>query len=373
MSQEKSTAENRETVTQVQIFTASSIYFLTILRDVCTKKTNTECTEKELYALNRFINTSNEFIKQIKSNNDDEEFDYSRFVKKAFDTLKVKEHCEYLKNKDGMLFEVRDENNKIMTIIPGIDIKLGYKLLDEKERDVFWQHMYLFASSVFTLIKIYNNDSFGRKYAYVGDLLEYIKNDISKTGVLCKTGIFNPFIGITTKGGTYGINDMSTHGELPAQQNVSIESLLSVMGVEKILDQDKLNSMFKDIKDEQVAVALDQVVGLLGANNDPEIKEVCGLLVKDIVSNIKENGFTNLGEMFQKLTENAKKNIDQKKLMKTAVGVKSFMANSEEKMKEMTNEKGEPVGEQLLSMMSVPLKMMNFMGMGIPENNEENK
>lgn len=382
-------SDNRELVVQIQRFTASSISMLNLLRNACLRSSNVGLSERDIRSKDRFLKSTFEFIEQMKDPNND--FDFTRFIRKAFTTLKLQQHCEYLINKDKCLFEVRDNNNKIMTILPGIDLKIGYALLEDNKEDekkapikpdaksttkpadkptselvLFWQYMYLFSSSVFNLIKTSNESAFEKKYAHVTDTLNALETDISKTGVMFNDQIFNPFIGVDGCDRPCSVDDMFTGGELPKQCNVSIDTVLSTLGVDKMFDEKKLQEELQNFTEENANEATDKIVGLLGASNNTEVREVCNTLIKDIVYNFKENGVANIGDTLKQVATNAKMTIDPSKMKQTASSMQHFIANGQETMKDMKDANGNPIGQQLMNSMAVPLNMMNMMNISKP-------
>lgn len=362
--------DNRELVVQIQRFTASSVSMLNLLRVACSRKNDNDISENDVRAIDRFLSASQAFIDQMKDPNT--EFDFTRFIRKAFTTLKLKNHCDYLINKDKTLFEARDENNKIMTILPGINLKIGYAWMNDEEIILFWQYMYLFTSAVFHLIKSSNESSFAKKYTHVTETLKILETYISKTGVMFNNQMFNPFIGVgDNTENVYSVNEMFTCGELPKQQTVSIDSVLSMLGVDKMFDEKKLQEELKNFNDDNAEEATDKIMGLLGASNKPEVREVCNTLIKDIVSNFKENGIANIGDTLKKVAENAKTSIDPNKMKKTASSMQNFMANGQESMKDMKDANGNPIGQQFMNSMAVPLSMMKLMTPNQDSNDDQ--
>ena len=365
---------NKETLSYIQRFTASSISMLNLLQTGCVRQKD-DLQNKDKRAKEKFMESSQKFIDMMKD--PDEEFDYTRFIKKAFTTLKTETQCAQIKAKDPELFNIRDQENKIITILPGLDLKIGFKFLSEEEKVTFWQYMYLFIDSVFCLIRNNNVAKFP-KYEHVVETLAFIEAELAKTGVMFKNQIFNPFVGVgdDSDKANYSVDQMFTGGELPKQHQMSIESVLSMLGVDKMFDEKKLNEELKGIGDKQINEATEKIVGLLGASNNPEVKDVCNILIQDIVNNFKENGISNVGDTLKKVAENAKKNIEISKMRKTAESMKHFMANSQDKMKDMKDSNGNPIGQQMMNSMAVPLSMMNFMNKTAPQgvfDDENNK
>lgn len=340
---------------QLQRFIASGISIITMLHDV-TDVDN--LTEKETNTRDKFVDTGKKIIENMK---DDTVFDYTRFIKKAYRVLRTEEQCKQLREKNPELFNVRDAENKIVTILPGYDIKFGYKYLSKKDEVMFWQYMYLFSSSVFEMIKEGNSQIYD-KYPHIIETVKHMEADIAKTGVMFNNRIFNPFLGVLDTNGkseTYTMDDMFS-GELPKQHEVSIETVLNTMGVNKMFDPAKIREELDGLGEEQISDMTDRIANLLGASGNSDVKEVCDLLIRDITTNLKEGGIDNISDTLSKVAENAKQRISMAKMQKTASKMKNFMKNSEDQMKNMKDAEGNPIGEEMLKKLSIPMQMMNM-------------
>lgn len=353
--------ENKELVIQIQRFTASSIGLLNLLCDVCNTllQDNKNISQKEYNVTTKFLTSSQKFMTDIKQNSDG--FDSTRFVKKAYSALRTIDGCNYLKNKDAALFSMRDENNRIVTIISGIDLRIGYRLLNANQIEQFWQYMYLFSSSVYNMIKNANTIKFNNQL-HVNDTLQYIESALTKTGVVFNNMIFNPFIGLGESNEQYSLNDMFTGDALPKEHKMSIDNVLNMLGVDKMIDEHKLDEQLKELGQEQVNEATEKIASLLGAENNAEIKEVCETLIQDIVANLKENGINNIGTTLQKVAQNARGKIELSKMQKTAESMQHFMANSQEKVKNLKDADGNPIGQDILNNLSLPMNMLKNFG-----------
>ena len=91
-----------------------------------------------------FLKASSLLIDNFKNQTENTNFDISVFIKKTFNFLKNDNNSKMLKEKNYDLFNVRNEEKQIVTIIDGIDLRVGYKLLTDEERTNFWQYLYLY-------------------------------------------------------------------------------------------------------------------------------------------------------------------------------------------------------------------------------------
>lgn len=356
---------NKELVNQIHRFIASSVTMLKLLRANC-KNPDDKSINKNV---ERFMDASEQYIDKIK--NDTDQFDYTRFIKKAFAVLKMDAAIDKLKNKDAELFNLRDNNKKVMTILPGIDIRVGYVNFDKNDEILFWQYMYLFTGTIYRIMKLMNPVKI-EKYTNVLETLVYIEVELAKSGVIFYDHIFNPYIGTGEIDKQYDIEDMITgiSSKLPNKQEITIEGILNMLGIDKILNEETLKEQLKDIGEEQIKIASDKIAYMLNASNNQDVKEVCDFLVKDIVLQLKENGISNIGDTLKNVAKNAKGNIEMNKMKKTANKVKHFMDTGHEKIKDLKDEHGNPIGQQLLKSLAMPMNIMNIMGM--PNMNVDN-
>ena len=347
-------AQDKNMISQIQRFTVSSISMLNLLHQISEKHNDVD--EKDKISMDRFIASSQKYIESIKTDNN---FEYPPFIKKAFGALRSETQCKYLQDKNPELFNIRDGANKIVTVIPGIDIGFAYRHLSDDAKEQFWQYMYLFSSSVFNIIKMSNAAKFC-KYSHISDTLIVIENYMAKTGIMFNNQIFNPFIGVGDSNDNYSVSEMFTGGELPKQQNLSIESALSMLGIDKLFNGDNIRNELKNFDDTQITMATEKISEMMGVGADPESKEVYGMLIKDIVSNLKENGIDNIDKVLRNVAENAK-NIDRNKMIKTTNNLKDFMENSQDKIKNLKDANGNPIGEQMMNKMNMPMNIMKMM------------
>lgn len=294
-----------------------------------------------------------------------------KIIKKVYKTLR--DNIELLKDKNGDLFSVRDNKNKIVTIIPGINIKLIYGHFDEKESEMFWQYMYLLFISSVKLITQSNDDNkmkTGRN-KIVSDNMEEMEKELMKTGLTVKGSAFNPFIGL--KGASkqaFGVDALFS-GEAPQTgvggdllPGMDMNMVLSQLGIDTMVDMDKINEQLKNISEKEITSATKNITQILGAEEGSDVADVCDTLVRSIVDNLKEKGISDMMGTLKSISESVDKNIDKEKMKKTAKTMQGFMMNSEQRLKEMKDEKGNPIGDKLFNAMSGPLNMAKNMSEG---------
>lgn len=331
-------------------FMASTFAMIELLKLSCERKNDNELSVKEQRGKKRFLDSCDVLLKQFKESTND--FDFTRFIKKAFNTFKQKEHCEYILNNDPKIFEIRDRDGKIMTIIPGMDLGIGYKWFDDKEKTNFWQIMNLFAESVFSIIMMTNQKIVTlQKYEHIVSANFALKHKLATTGVYINSFLYNPYnLSDIGSGDSFSVNSLYNGVELPSEgADITVQSLLSLLGLDKMINVDKIREELDGFTDEHAEKATDQILSLLNAENNPEVREICSDLIKDIVSNIKENGMEDIGASLMRVAQGARNKYDEDKMRKTAEKMQTFMDHGHEVLENMDKSGGGGIPKNLLS------------------------
>ena len=145
---------------------------------------NKKVPDNKIAAHQKLATTCNDIINEYQSSSalDDSSVDHIKIIKKAFYVLK--DNLELIKNKDPTLFTVRNQEGKITTIIPGLNINLVYEYLTDEDKNNLWNHIYtLFVS---TVNMVYANTSSNRHKQSVLDMVDYCKKETAKSTNLLK-------------------------------------------------------------------------------------------------------------------------------------------------------------------------------------------
>jgi hypothetical protein len=345
---------DRDLLVHIQRLTASTISLLEVVVGRLNSLDEKDLVGKGILARVRFNDNSNKFISEIKENNND--FDFGKFIKKIFNIFRETNVINMLKNKDKNLF-IQKDDGKVVTIIPGVDLNFGYKYLLENEKDLIWQYIFLIVSTVYNAMCITNGEKIN-KYPYVLETLKYLEIELKKTGIMFSGKIFNPYIGLHSSE-DFGVDQLISDNKLkaPIKEDISIESILNIMGVSGMIDREKLEAQLKSIDDVQINEATEKISKLLGG--DQEMKDVYGTLINDIVGKLKENGLNNFDETVKQIANNARGTIGDKKMMHTAKNMKKFMKGKDDIFKNL--KEGGGINEELLRSLSLPLDLLNML------------
>jgi hypothetical protein len=314
----------------------------------------------------------------FSGNDGDGGYDQGRIIKKIYKTLtnnlnKLDPNPSTVDPEPSIdLFLLKNENGETVTIIPGLDIGLIISSFTDDEKNILWNHIYMMYISSITMISANNNHTDNRIHI----ILPRLKDRIVKSGLTIgkDRNAFNPFIGLSKmeESGDYDVTKMYTNvGDLaPGSEmgGMSMEDIFKLTGVDKMIDIDQLNDQLKNCKQEDINDATDNITKLLGAEHDSDVKDVCHTLVSEIVSDLKINGLTSMFDTAKSVTDRVGKTLDQSKMKKTANQLSDFMSNGEEKLRGMTNEKGENIGQQIFDKLKLPLQFAKSFGMGPKKN-----
>ena len=299
-----------------------------------------------------------DILKNGFSVDDNDDFDKGKIVKKIYKVLT--QHLDKLyPNPDISLFSLTNENDEKITIIPGLDIGLVIKLLSDEELKTMWTHIYMLYISSVGMISVNNSH---KKEGKVWELLPKLREKVAEFGINANGQIFNPFIGLQSETGEYDVNAMFSgisNIQKPSEGQ-SIENILKLTGIDKLVDINQLNDQLKNVKQEDIEEATRNITKLLGAENDSDISEVCGTLVQNIVKDLKDNpdgGIKNMFDVAKSVSEKVGKTIDRRKMKKTARQLTDFLKNGESNLQNMKDDKGNPIGKNIMNSLSLPLKL----------------
>lgn len=312
-------------------------------------------TQKNNYE--KFMKASNLLITNLKGDFDD----YGSLIKKAFKVLQTNNSTKLLLEEDFGLFKQRDSDNKYITIIKGIDIRFGCKFLtNTRDKALFWRYMNLYCVSIFRLIE-FSNENKIKKYPNVKLTTLELERRLSKTGLMFGDQFFNPFIGIHELGGKYTIDDLYQNvGSNEMKGGFNINLILKTLGIDKVISSKQLKEELKKFDKEHIDMATDTISNLLG-DNDEDSKKVYGTVLKSMIKGLKKDGLENPDKVLNRVNKVVSKNVSKDRMQKMMSNIGNFMENSEDKLKNLKDKDGNPIGEDIMKKMKGPME--SFKGM----------
>lgn len=358
----ENTQKNLTVAINFQYFTSSMFALLNMLHE----------KSEEIELINKTENFRNKHLKFRKAcaelknifacggeNNDEIVEKRGMIVKKVYKVI-----TQYLTNlypePDVKLFSLLNDKKEKVTIIPGLDIGLVVTLLDEAEMKKLWCNMYTLYICSTTMIHINNTERKNKVLELLPKLKEKAK-EYSAEGFM-----FNPFVGITNDGSNRDDLDVNTmfSGIEQIKQPTSeeaMDNLLKMTGIDKLVDVSKLNEQLKNVSQNDIDDATKNITKLLGAENDEDVNEVCATLVENIVKTLKENPEASIPNMFniaKQVSNNVSHTLESNKMKKTANQLSHFMKNGEKNLKNLKDDKGNPLGKSVLDSLMLPMQLL---------------
>ena len=292
----------------------------------------------------------------------DDQYDQAKIIKKIYKT--ITQHVDKIYPVPSKeLFTLKNNEGATITIIPGLNMGLVTNIMTDEELENLWDYMYVMYVSSVSIISLINE----HKKSKVADILQKMKERVIKSGVLNRGTCFaNPFLGVNSIGDfdnsleKYDIEAMFSNIDQLEESGDIMENLIKVSGVDKMINMEQIHEQLKNIKEEDMQETKNIITKLLGAENDEDMNYVCSTLVEDIVEDLKLNsnkGTQGLFETLGSLPQKIGKKIDGKKMGKTMEKFSDLMANGQENLKNLKDEKGNPIGEQLMNSLKGPLQM----------------
>lgn len=285
----------------------------------------------------------------------DSNYDQARIIKKIYRVV-TQNLTKLYPEPQKELFELKNQEGATITIIPGLDIQLIMKNMETEEFEKFWDYFYMmYISSVIMITEINEHKKNGK----VWEILPQMKDRVIKSGMFSHDGkMFNPFLGFMPESlnGQKFNCDMDTMfnsvEQLETPSGPSLTEIMAIPGMDKaFINIEQLNEQLKNVNPEEIEDATNNIAKLLGAENDSDVKEVCHSLVGGIVEEMKHNegGLQGMMQVAERVSEKIGKNIDRRKMQKTANQLNSFIKDSENTLKNFKDKDGNPIGENIMN------------------------
>ena len=334
-------------------FVYSVMTLVKLLKEVAeTLVQENKVPENKVEVHRKFRQTCDEIIAEYQSSSslDDSKVDHIKIIKKVFYVLK--DNTELIKTKDSKLFTVKNNENKITTIIPGLNINLIYQYLSEEQTSELWTHIYtMFVSSV---SMVYANTSQTRHKKHILDAVDFCKKELAKSS----NPMINVFMGLGSSGASLDLESLMNK-DIIIPGTEANTGLLGSLGVDKLMNLDNLSDEIKNFTENDVNETIDTLGGLLG--NDSDIKDVCSTMVKTVISDLKTNGLENIFDVAKRVSSQLSGLIDPNKMAKTANKMTDLMSSNSDKLKDLKDDNGNPIGEQLFNQFKATMDMANKM------------
>jgi len=334
------------------VFVMQSFFIYTVKNLVTFLKSKSEsfASEKKLQqgkedAHRKLRVVCEEIIKEFNSSStslDGSTVDQVKIIKKVFYVLK--DNATYIDEKNPKLFTIRNEEGKITSIIPGVNLNLVYELLDENEQKQVWFYIYaLFVSSVNL---VYSNTPVNKHKKSILDMVEKFKKEMAVVSKDFGSDFvaYNVFMGVNNEDAGINMDSLMTQDILIPGTEANA-GFLNNLGLGNLMNLNSLSDEIKKFTDNDVDETVDTLGELLG--NDSDVKDVCSTMVRTVIDDLKTNGVENIFDIAQRVSSKLGGTISHEKMAKTAFKMGDLMENNKDKLKDLKDEQGNPIGENL--------------------------
>ena len=256
---------------------------------------------------------------------------------------------------DHKIFKLIDDNNNIITIIPGVDLSLISKSFKEGEQmNKFWGYIYVMFIASIKMSLIANKNSKKMTGEYLSNLKRMIKilqKRVNNYGLSADKKLFNPYFGInvTSDDSTLSIEDMFANVET-TNANI-VESMISNLDIgkfiSKFIDVESINSHLKNIKESEIKGAIDMVSEILNVGDNTNVRNNINYMAGELITDLKKNGISNILETTQNLGKRLNEKVDKKCMQETGGLLKDLLENGEERMQKLINKSDPQTAENI--------------------------
>ena len=179
------------------------------------------------------------------------------------------------------------------------------------------------------------------------------------TSIMSLFMAFNVFMGVSdTDAGDINMDTlMSKDINIPGTE--ANAGFLGNLGLGNLMNLNSLSDEIKKFTDNDVNDTVDTLGELLG--NDSDVKDVCSTMVKTVIDDLKTNGVENIFDIAQRVTSKLGGVISPEKMAKTAYKMGDLMENNKDKLKDLKDENGNPIGENLFKQFQSTFSMAKNM------------
>jgi len=300
-------------------------------------------------------------------------FDRGKIIKKVYKVI-TRNFDKIYPEQSLDLFNLRDTKGSIVTIIPGLNLKLIVDKFTKEELNTFWGHFCMLYVSSAEMINEINSD---KKNQMVTEALPKLKEKIANLGVVVDGVIFNPYVGLLKDDEeNYDISLMYKDiKDIEKPAGLKMSSILSVFG----FDSSSLNKLASELREQLKNIDEDDIknkVRELVGSDDPEVVEACSSLINTVLNAIGKNenaGMEDIVNSIQGALEETSSKLDKSKVAKTIGAFVKYLNDSENVLKNMKDKNGNPINQELLKSLELPLKIINKVTNGQNINQNEYK
>lgn len=258
-----------------------------------------------------------------------------------------------ISNKDEKIFD------NSLILLPNIDLSIYWSKLNTGQKEKVWTYL--------KIIYLESDLLINYKTKKEGEMSQLPnQNDIKS---------FDPFVGVGENNKAYSVDEIMSATSLEEHQDLSspgFESLLSLIGIDKLFDMNSLSEQLKNIKKEDIDGITDSLKNYLGLNpNDKTSQLVSDIItnISDELSNIDTNNNTPLLSIY-KIAESVASKI-KPKVSTQNINLEDIINTSQNLMGQCKDEKGNPLFNDNINPFSMLSQLSSNKNMSQKEYTEQ--
>jgi hypothetical protein len=226
-----------------------------------------------------------------------ETFECAKFIKKIFSV--ITDNTDKFLNLDKTLFELRTHDNKIITVVPSLDISLVYSFLNDDERNRLWNDIYLvyICSVELLFMKQQNRVKLSR---HIYDNLNNIYNKMNAMNG--KFQLVNIYSGVNTTDNILDIDNLFKQFEVKNSEAPDATTALSVFS--NLNSTDKLYEQIltmPDLTDDNITEINTVMTQFFG---DSSLNPLFTDIIGNLQSEVKHGQHNDLNSLLSNMMQN---------------------------------------------------------------------
>jgi len=204
------------------------------------------------------------------------------------------------------LFKVKDQItrrddiifNKTFYVLPEIDMSVQWTHLSDAQKNKIWTYIQILGLEVEMLMDYDPNKEPEQKEQLVSNNNDVEDNNDKIVKEEKKPLEFNPYIGIGSNEQTqeYGVNELLSNVPTFDEDRPDapgLTSMISTLGIDKMINMDELSKQLKDMKREDIDNATNSIKSLLGNGMDENTSNLISDMLGNITDNLKMTDISN--------------------------------------------------------------------------------
>ncbi len=310
-------------------------------------------------------------------------------IKKVFTV--ISKNILLFKFRDPKLFtikEIKDNREVKVTILPGIDLEEAYKYFNDPSKSNLWKYLgVIYYASVKMIYSANNNvnneialmcNNIGENISE-NEIMEEVFEKLPNSKLFKKSDQFNPFVGVESElNGNFGVDELTSGPQtLSSGAAPGIDSMIQMLGIDKMLNFDQLTEQLKNIDPKDIDDATENIKKLLGGNVDEGTSDMISTMLHDITDELRKDDFTKNGSPVNsifKIAENVAKNM-MPKFDAQKIDMNKIWQSTQNLAKNYTDQNGQKVfdgdNNPLAMLTGIMEKQMNMIKNNPPTNHNQ--